>query len=325
MIPWIQVYSNILTHDKTYSLAEALKVPNYSAVGLMVSLWCWVAVNAPDGDITRYPPRAITEATGWTKKPETFYNALVNAGLIEKTEDGRAVIRNWEQYAMLLIDLMSSQKKKTAERVKKHRERKKQREQAGDDPAPQEETPPVTPEPEEAKQGCNVTETESNALHNITLHNPTGHNPSPNGEDINSFVVDDDGPAARAKKIIDDYVDERDLRIESFFGQNEQTMAEIREITEQIFKKFSLRRPTDNDVAQVFFHVKHQDRLQTGEWALSFDDDALKLLMYCFEQASNASCPGNWNYINGCMAKLAQRGIRTLQQAEDYDWEREKA
>ena len=112
MIPWIQVYSNILTHDKTYTLAEALKVPNYSAVGLMVSLWCWVAVNAPDGDITRYPPRAITEATGWTKKPETFYNALVNAGLIEKTEDGRAVIRNWEQYAMLLIDLMSVRKRK---------------------------------------------------------------------------------------------------------------------------------------------------------------------------------------------------------------------
>lgn len=142
---------------------------------------------------------------------------------------------------------------------------------------------------------------------------------------MNSFVVDDDGPAARAKKIIDDYVDERELRIESYFGQNEQTMAEIREITEQIFKKFSLRRPTDNDVAQVFFHAKRQNRLPEGEWALTFDDEALKLLMYAFEKASDAGCPGNWNYINGCMSKLGQRGIHTLQQAEEYDWEREKA
>ena len=123
MTPWIQVYTNAPTHQKTYRLAEELKIPIYAALGLMVSLWAWAAVNATGGDITGYPPMAICDAVGW-KKGVKFYNALKKVRLIEEV-DGKILIRNWERYAQLLMDYAENQREKTKERVRKYRERKK--------------------------------------------------------------------------------------------------------------------------------------------------------------------------------------------------------
>ena len=92
MTPWIQVYTNAPTHQKTYRLAEELKIPIYAALGLMVSLWAWAAVNATGGDITGYPPMAICDAVGW-KKGVKFYNALKKVRLIEEV-DGKILIRS---------------------------------------------------------------------------------------------------------------------------------------------------------------------------------------------------------------------------------------
>ena len=126
MVPWIQVYSNILTHDKTYALAEKLRVPNYTAVGIMVSLWSWAAVNAPDGDITGYPPRAIADAVGWRKGAEALANALLETRLIAD-EDGRRVIRHWERYAALLMEAVERQRESTRQRVQKYRSKAKEK------------------------------------------------------------------------------------------------------------------------------------------------------------------------------------------------------
>ena len=172
MVPWIQVYSNILTHDKTYALAEQLKIPNYSAVGLMVSLWSWAAINAPDGNITAYPKRAIAEAAGWNKGADKFYQVLLDVRLIEQTEEGRTVIRNWERYASLLIDMMDEQKKKTTERVRKHRQKKSgssnvtdtSKDEAKDNSC----NVTVTPEKEACAEKCNVTETLPSVTGNAT-------------------------------------------------------------------------------------------------------------------------------------------------------------
>ncbi len=320
MIPWIQVYSNILTHDKTYALAEELKIPNYSAVGIMVSLWAWASINATDGDITNYPPRAIAEATGWTKKSSDFYNSLLKIRLIEKTDSGRTVIRNWEQYAILLMDLMESQKKKTNERVKRHRDRQKQKEE-------KQETPDDEKEPDCNAYGdtpCNVTVTQSNALHNLTLPNPTIPDHSPNGEKEPFVVVDGSAGATReAEKIVGDYLVNRDLVLDQYFGATESTKAEVENITAQIFKRLSLRSHTEQDVYHVFEYVRVSEQLQDNSWRISFPKDRIELLLYAFEQATQAGCSGNWNYIGGCMAKMAQRGIRTLADAENFDFSRE--
>ena len=44
--------------------------------------------------------------------------------------------------------------------------------------------------------------------------------------------------------------------------------------------------------------------------------------LYAFEQAVCSGNPGNWNYINGVLARLAQRNITTLAAAEAYDEDR---
>ncbi len=124
MIPWIKIYSNICSHDKTYALSERLKIDQFAAVGIMVSLWVWVAANATDGDVSSYPPRAIATAVGWTKKAETLYQALLDAHLLEGDGEGRVVVRNWEQYASAIMSIDDRKRKKTAERVQAYRKRK---------------------------------------------------------------------------------------------------------------------------------------------------------------------------------------------------------
>lgn len=301
MIPWIQVYSNILTHDKTYRLAEDLKIPNYSAVGLMVSLWCWVAVNAPDGDISNYPPRALSEATGWNKKPETFYAALINADLIEQTEDGRKLIRNWEQYAILLMDLMENQKKQTAARVRRHREKKKKQEAEQAEKAKQ------------AQRYSNVTDTAGNALPDITLPNLTLPDQS-SYDDFNNPIVVDGGRAEDAEQVVDDFMRQRALTLSSFPGVSQALQAQTKALTDQIFDRFVHHVPQEQDVARVY-----QYTADTTCGTQKLSQDKANLLMYAFEQAGNVGAPGNWKYIVGCLSRLHSRGITTLAQAEAYD------
>ena len=147
MIPWIQVYSNLLTHPKTTKLADELKLssaavnPNVVAVGILVSLWTWAAQNAVSGDLSETSDRAIADACRWKKSPEALRKALEGAGFIDA--DGK--LHDWDEYAVLMMASEDNRKAKTRERVKRYREAKK------------EETS-VTCNAE-----CNVTETLCNA------------------------------------------------------------------------------------------------------------------------------------------------------------------
>lgn len=126
MIPWIQVLSNLPEHPKIYGLMELLGLRRKrDAVGIVVEMWCWVVVNATDGDITRFPIKAIAGAVEWTGSAKRLFDALVAAGWLDLTDDGRVLVHDWEEYAVLLIQSMQNQKKKTRERVKRYRENQK--------------------------------------------------------------------------------------------------------------------------------------------------------------------------------------------------------
>lgn len=126
MIPWIQVYANLPGHRKTCKLRDSLNLKsNYEAVGLLVCLWSWAAVNAVDGNLSDYSARDIADATGYKKAPAKFLEALVQAGFIDQEEDGTLMIHDWMEHAALLMDSNEQQKKNTRERVKRYRERKK--------------------------------------------------------------------------------------------------------------------------------------------------------------------------------------------------------
>lgn len=170
MIPWIQIYSNLLRHPKTTNLADELGLtsshasPNAVAAGMLVSLWLWAAQNATDGDLSGCSDRAIAEAAEYKKKPSVLVAALIKTKWLDKDRH----LHDWEEYAALLNEVEVRNRENTKNRVKRYRERKKLKSADADN-----ENVTVT------KQECNgygnVTRNESNAptLPNLTLPNIT--------------------------------------------------------------------------------------------------------------------------------------------------------
>ena len=187
---WIQVDDGIREHDKIYNLADALGISNAYAVGLMVCFWTWAATAAPDGDVTNFPPRAISKAAGWdkggAKGAQKFYDELLKIHFLEKRDGDKVFIRNWEKRATLFLDYIEQQKENTRRRVQKCRERKKKKQTSV-------ETFPKSASVTPCNNNCNVTETLSNAITPPHLKVPNqdklsdNNTPSPpTGENVTS-------------------------------------------------------------------------------------------------------------------------------------------
>lgn len=117
-----------------------------------------------------------------------------------------------------------------------------------------------------------------------------------------------------------EYFDERSLNPNIFFGTTETLMSEVRSITAEIFKRLTSREATNADISEVFHAITVSvPGMTVGSTYRTISRDNLDLLLYAFEQAALAGIPGSWNYINGVLAKLSQRGIHTLAEAEAYD------
>lgn len=128
-----------------------------------------------------------------------------------------------------------------------------------------------------------------------------------------------------AESAVAEYLGYRCLDASTYFGVSEQELATVSAYTDAIFARFARRPPTDADRASVFqaIHLSERDE-QTGAWTVTFPKDRIDLLMYAFEQAALAGKQGDWKYINGVLGRLAQRGISSLSQAEDYDFDRDE-
>lgn len=132
MIPWIQVYSNLIKHPKIYALADELKLtskdasPNAVAAGMVVSLWLWAAQNAPDGNLGQCTPRAIADAAEYRKKPEVFVDALVKVRFLDPDKK----LHDWDEHASMLMDSIEASRENNAKRQQRYRDRKKQKKNA---------------------------------------------------------------------------------------------------------------------------------------------------------------------------------------------------
>lgn len=306
MIPWIQVYSNLPQHPKTTKLADELGLtsaalnPNVLAVGLLVSLWTWAIQNAYNGDLSGCSKRAIAEACLWKKKPETLVNALQKAGFL----DADMKLHDWEEYACLLVEQEENRRAKTRDRVKRYRDKKA----AGCNG--------------NSNAACNVTDTPCNAptKPDHTIPDLTRHDYLPT-VDNHSFSGGGDA-RAQAREEVSEFCQGRDLEPEAYFGMTGEIRDSVRAFTDALFAKFTTRRPTEADEAQVFQAI-HDNWCDSGEWHMSLPQERKELLMYAFENASAAGKGGDWKYIGGILEKLRQRGIRTLREAEKYDIYRE--
>ena len=293
MIPWIQVYSNLPQHKKTSRLAEELKIssavvdPNMVAVGILIGLWTWAIQNAYDGDLSECSARTIANACQWKKKPETLVAALKKTGWL----DADMRLHDWEEYAVLLIDQEENRKAKTRDRVNRYRSKK--------------------------AASCNVTQSVTSNVTDTLCNAPTVPNLTKPDQ---LFSGGGDDARARASEEISDFAAGRDMDPSLYFGVTPEIHAEVEAFTDAAFSRFAKRPPTENDDAQAFMALySSREDPGTGNWIMTIPRDNKDLLLYAFEAASNAGKPGDWRYINGVLSKLRQRGIRTLQEAEDYD------
>jgi hypothetical protein len=176
---WIQVDAGIREHDKIYNLADALKITDAHAVGLMVCLWTWAVTAAPDGDVTNFPPRALAKAAGWTKKTEIFFNAICSpSSQFIVQANGRTFFKNWEERAAMLMDALEHVKEQTRKRVQNYRNRKLQKDGVtyGSEPETNSSNADVTPcngdvtlHNSDAATECNSNVTSCNEECNVTV------------------------------------------------------------------------------------------------------------------------------------------------------------
>ena len=292
MIPWIQVYSNLPQHPKTTKLADELGLtsaaldPNVLAVGLVVSLWTWAIQNAHNGDLSGCSPRAIAGACQWKKKPEALVKALQAAGFLDESMK----LHDWDDYTVMYQDLQEDSKIKHRERQRRYRERQK------------------------ASVTVTSRDDESDALPNRTKPNLTKPN--------NNISGGGGDARAQAREEVGQFCQGRDLEPDAYFGMTGEIRENVKAFTDALFDKFTTRRPTEADEAQIFQAI-HEHGYDGSEWHMSLSPDRKELLLYAFENASAAGKSGDWKYINGILENLRQRNIRSLVEAEEYDINRE--
>lgn len=130
MIPWIQIYSNLVTHPKTARLAKELKLqssftsPAVTAAGILVAIWTWAIQNAPDGDLSDVPNETIADACRWKKDATELVDALIASEYLDY-DGATLLLHDWDDYTLQIQDLFEDAKQKHRERQRRYRERQK--------------------------------------------------------------------------------------------------------------------------------------------------------------------------------------------------------
>lgn len=158
---------------------------------------------------------------------------------------------------------------------------------------------------------CNIMSTSINSnIKNNNIYN-------------NSFCGDDDVNArARKNQSVDNSLSDFLSEINSNFGITEDIKREAQDFTTKLFDKYFTHKPSKQDIIKVFEVVRHSERLPNGTWEMWLDKDRQDILEYAFSQAS-ASGNRNWGYITGVLDNLRRRGLKTADDCENFDVERD--
>jgi len=146
MMAWIKVHQALRGHRKTRQLARELGIDEATAIGHLVLLWLWALDNAPDGVLTRIPNEELPVAACAKCENETFLQALVNAGFIDrKGRGGRGLyIHDWDEYGGQLSAARAKDRERKRLGRSDAREEKRREEKNRSDQS-REEPPPPTP------------------------------------------------------------------------------------------------------------------------------------------------------------------------------------
>lgn len=100
-------------------------------------------------------------------------------------------------------------------------------------------------------------------------------------------------------------------------------LQQVKAFTAKLFKQYRRKGACEADIQRVFDFVYYRQELSNGQAIAVFDQQKAALLEYAFEQAA-ASGSTSWRYIDGIYRNFVERGIKTLEQAKEYEfkWQR---
>ena len=109
-----------------------------------------------------------------------------------------------------------------------------------------------------------------------------------------------------------------------FFTENQyptiqQEIDKFQAFAEKLFVRYGHRQPGMYDLQQVFEYTHSRELLDDTVAIAKMDVQKAELLEYVFTLAANAD-KVNWSYIHGIYQRFAKRNIKTVYDAEQYDW-----
>lgn len=108
-----------------------------------------------------------------------------------------------------------------------------------------------------------------------------------------------------------------------YFGYTEAIGSEIKSVTQELLDAFRPgERATQRDELEVFHKIIDREGTGPEGTVLTVSEEKKALLVYAFEQASLAGAV-NWRYINGIYRNMRIRDIKNVDQACDYDLDRD--
>lgn len=108
-----------------------------------------------------------------------------------------------------------------------------------------------------------------------------------------------------------------------YFGYTEAIGSEIKSVTQELLDTFRPgERATQRDELEVFHKIIDREGTGPEGTVLTVSEEKKALLVYAFEQASLAGAV-NWRYINGIYRNMRMRDIKNVDQACDYDLDRD--
>lgn len=115
---YIELHDDLLTHPKIDRLAKRLKIKRCHAVGIMSSLWLWVARHAEDGNLSKYEKNEIAKGISWHGSSEVLFDALIELKFVDENEMGLS-IHHWSKYGVRIL-------KQSRDRQKRYRDKEAQ-------------------------------------------------------------------------------------------------------------------------------------------------------------------------------------------------------
>ena len=296
---WIELHTELVEHRKIKHLMRETDAPRDACVGRLCMLWLWAIRNRPDGDLSDVDDLDFQRI--WElgpKKTAAFRRALESAGLLDRDGD-RLVIHDWDEYAGRLLEA------RKRDRERKREARRKDRKSAS------------------CPADSDGTSADSPPLPYQTVPYQTKPNQSLSDVDEGGGACAGVCAGAGERAEMDEYLQTKGLKADSWFGATPELLARSRELTEELFRVFCTGRPTEADYARVFPLATRREDLPNREIRLHWDADRASLLRYAFEQANFRGQSGKWDFVEGVLRRLGQRGIRNAWDAERYDLDRE--